>query len=420
MQGLTRARLFGGAALIIGIDGQDFDDELDPDSVGKDDLVFVHAVSRWEIETGPLMLDITSPWYGEPSYYKRTNTLNTPNEKLNPPLEPSGLGYEPGSTLVIHPSRVVRLIGLEYPDVYSSMDSWGDSVLQPVADAIKAAGLVNSSIAAMIAEAKLDVIKVPGLIESLSTDAGTEQLRSRFSFTMAAKSTVNTTLIDSNEEWQRIALQFGNMDAVMGMYLNIAAGAADIPATRLLGRSPDGMNATGASDLRNYYDRLSSDQKVRVQPALERLDEVLIRSALGSRPEEIHYTWDSLWQIDDEQKATIALQKTQAFKLEVDMALFNPEVLREVRANQLIEDAVYPGLEAAIDEHGIEPDEDEHDQLDLQMKKQQVAAMANPAAPGMPGMKLPGMKLPGGGNGAKPPPSGAKSPAASTGGRPRG
>ena len=104
-------------------------------------------------------------------------------------------------------------------------------------DAIKAAGLVNSSVASMIAEAKLNIIKVPGLLEMLATDAGTEKMRTRFSFTMAAKSTVNTTLIDGAEEWERIALSFANMDAVMGMYLNIASGAADIPATRLLGRS---------------------------------------------------------------------------------------------------------------------------------------------------------------------------------------
>lgn len=419
MQAMTRARLFGGAALLIGIDGQDFEDELDPDSVGQDDLVFVHVVSRWEIETGPLMRDITSPWYGEPSYYKRMNTPIEPSEKLNPPLEQSGLGYKPGDTLVIHPSRVVRLIGLEYPDIYSAVDSWGDSALQPVADAIKAAGLVNSSIAAMVAEAKLDVIKIPGLIEQLSTDAGTEQLRSRFAFTMAAKSTVNTTLIDSNEEWERIDLKFSNMDSVMAMYLGIAAGAADIPATRLLGKSPDGMNATGESDLTNYYDRLQADQKVRVEPALSRLDEVLIRSALGSRPPEIHFSWNPLWQSSDIDKATIALQKAQAFQIDVNAALINPDVLREARANQLIEDGVYPGLEAAIEEHDIEPDEDEHDKLDLMMHKQQVAGagkqgeldlqLKKKQVAGMvPGPKFP-PKLLGGSNASKqPPPAGSR------------
>ena len=44
IQALIRARLYGGAALIIGIDGQPFEDELDLESVGQDDLKFVHVV----------------------------------------------------------------------------------------------------------------------------------------------------------------------------------------------------------------------------------------------------------------------------------------------------------------------------------------------------------------------------------------
>jgi hypothetical protein len=46
------------------------------------------------------------------------------------------------------------------------------------------------------------------------------------------------------------------------------------------------MNATGESDTRNYYDRIKSDQKVYQEPAMNTLDEVLIRSAIGSKPEK--------------------------------------------------------------------------------------------------------------------------------------
>jgi uncharacterized protein len=376
MQALSKSRLFGGAAMVMGIEGHKFEDELDVDDVGEGDLAFVHVVSRWEIEAGPLIRDLTSPWYGEPSYYRRVNSVVVAGEQVNPPIEQSGVGYEPGAVLLIHPSRVVRLVPAEYPDLMMAQDSWGDSALQPVIDAVKAAGLVSSSIAAMVAEAKLDIVKVPGLLEMLATKAGADRLYERFSFSLSAKSVVNTTLIDSKEEWERINLSFAGMDAVMGMYLKIAAGAADIPATRLLGDAPTGMNATGDSDTRNYYDRLQADQQVRVQPALTRLDEVLIRSALGSRDEDIHYIWKPLWQLSDDEQSQIWLRKAQAHKVDVDCGLINPDVLREVRVNQCIEDSFYPGLEAAVEEHDIEPDEDEHDLLALQqgqmgMKQQQ-------------------------------------------------
>jgi len=74
------------------------------------------------------------------------------------------MGYSPGEMIFIHPSRVVRLIGHEYPDMESAPDAWGDSVLQPVADALRDAGLVTSSVASMIAEAKVDIVHIPGLL----------------------------------------------------------------------------------------------------------------------------------------------------------------------------------------------------------------------------------------------------------------
>jgi hypothetical protein len=69
-------------------------------------------------------------------------------------------------------------------------------------------------------------------------------------------------MLDVDEEFERHEMRFANLDKVMVMYLLLCAAAADIPATRLLGREPAGMNATGESDMRNYYDRLSADQKV--------------------------------------------------------------------------------------------------------------------------------------------------------------
>ena len=78
-----------------------------------------------------------SPWFGEPSYYRRTNVVTMTEEKLNPPLQMSALGVKPGEQLLIHPSRVIRFLGLDYPDVERAQDSWGDNVLQPIYDAIR-------------------------------------------------------------------------------------------------------------------------------------------------------------------------------------------------------------------------------------------------------------------------------------------
>ena len=83
---------------------------------------------------------------------------------------------------------------------------------------------------------------------------------------------------------------------MLDRFLQSVSGAADIPGTRLLGQSPAGMNATGESDLRNYYDRLQ---------AMFRMDEALIRSALGSRPADVYYDWAPLWGMSEKEKADV-------------------------------------------------------------------------------------------------------------------
>jgi hypothetical protein len=67
------------------------------------------------------------------------------------------------------------------------------------------------------------------------------------------------------------------------------------------------MGSTGDLELSSYYDRISSMQENEIEPAIEILDECILRSALGDRPPELWYSWNSLWQMTDAEKADVAL-----------------------------------------------------------------------------------------------------------------
>lgn len=365
MIALQKARLYGGGALILGINQGKPEDEVNLDTLGKDSLKFIHAVSRYEITGSERESDIMSPYYGEPKYYERT-TVN-------------------GGLMRLHPSRVVKFIGLEYPDPSSAPDAWGDPVLQVVAAAIKATGTVCQGVAQLIDEAKVDIIKIPDLTASILDKDYEARLKARFGLASDAKSIYKMLLLDKEEEWERIEQNFSGLDALVQMYMLIASGAADIPATRLLGQSPKGLSATGESDIRNYYDRIQTEQETINGPALERLDEVLVRSALGDYPEGLHFEWRALWQMDEVQQAELENKKATTFKIDVDAGVLDGAVLKSARENQLIEDGTYPGIEQIIDELGEEYQEPD-------------PLLALPA-PGMPGQKL--LPPPKGGAGPK-------------------
>lgn len=341
MRTLQRARLYGGGALVIGVDdGRRQDEPLEIERVKEGSLKFVHSVSRFELTAGPVVRDIDSEFFGEPEYYEQTGS-NT-------------------GTVRFHPSRIVRFIGNQVLDPFATQDGWGDSVLLSVSEAIVGAGLVNNSAAQLVAEAKIDVIKIPGLSANIETQEYEDNLKKRFEASSFAKSVYRTLIMDGDEEWQRVSANFTNLPDIQKLFLLIVSGAFDIPAVRFLSQSPTGLSATGESDIRNYYDRCGTTQKVEIAPAIKRLDDVLLRSSLGpASNEELEskfYIWNSLWQMTESEKAELAYKKAQAHKIDADLGLINETVLKKARENQLIEDGFYPGFEQILEDFDDNPD----------------------------------------------------------------
>lgn len=342
-QAQQRARLYGGAALFIGTTrDEDPTQELVPERVGLGGLRYLHVLAQHEVTAGALIRDPLSPYYGEPEHYELR----------------AGTG---SSATRIHPSRIIPFVGAALPDPFhvgysGGFAGWGDPVLQIVHDAVLNAGLVQNTIASLLPEAKTDVVTVPGLTEALATPEGTARYARRFAEAAVLRSIHNITLIDGGnsdgaEQWQQRQVSFTGLPDVARLYLQVAAGAADIPATRLLGQAPAGLNATGDSDVRNYYDHISAKQESEFRPRLSRLDEILIRSALGTRPPEVHFRFAPLWQLSDSEKAEIAYKKAQATKIYTDTGLVDDEVLAVGVRNQLTEDGTYPGIEAAFKDY---------------------------------------------------------------------
>lgn len=335
LRAMIRARLTGGAALYIGTGQSDPMLPLKPESIGKGGIRHINVLSKRVLQAGELDLDPESPGYGLPAFY----TLS------------SGTAGQ----VQIHPSRLVILHGAEKPDPEAGINNgWGDSVLLAMSKAIKDADSTAANIASLVFEAKVDVIKIPNFMSMLADEEYERQVLRRLQLAAMAKGINGALLLDAGEEYEQKQAQFGGLvDLLMG-FMQLTAGASDIPMTRLLGQSPGGLNASGESDLRNYYDRISSNQELMLQPALQVLDECLIRSALGSRPAEVFYNWRSLWQTTDTERANIGKTTADTIKTIAETRLLPDDVLTTVAVNMLTEAGVAPGLESEMLVYGKE------------------------------------------------------------------
>ena len=431
-QALIRANLYGGASLVLGVDQGEPEDELDFDSVGKDDLKFIVVLNRYELNAGPRIYNVMSRWYTRPEYYTISTPLfgwsfdngtvyPTPGKNPNPTPErsqgqmPSPLQTRPGrpqqeegdyarqmtpaqGLVRIHPSRVVEFFGNELPDwrLAPMGGGWGDSVIQTAEDALKQFGTSVAALASMMNDAKMDVIKIPNLSQALASELTRSKLLERFMFANQAKSTINTLILDKEEEWERIQTNLAGAPPVIDKLSLLCSAAFKTPMSRMIGGAPSGALSTaggsgGEVDVKNYYDRISSMQRNIYTPLMEPLDQCLIRSALGSFDKNVQFTWSPLYKSDPLEDAQVNKFNADTAQVYVSTGLFTESMLRTAVLNKIQEDDIYPGIEDAIEEFGDEPDLDD---IANKMQMMQPTAAAGPPGKPAPGKPTPGKTAP--------------------------
>jgi len=373
LQAKTKARLFGGAAIYIGTGDPDPLQPLEPERISKEGILFLHVMERKDLSAGDIDRDPESAYYGEPAWY---------NLKQNDAVQ----------EIKIHPSRLVRFVGEPILDDYAkNVGMWGDgdSVLTSCIETIKQTDSVVANVASLIFEAKIDVVRVPDLMNSLTDREYESRLLNRFSLAMTAKGINGTLLLDKEEEYETKSPSLAQLPEIISKFTELCSGAADIPATRLLGQSPGGMNATGESDLRNYYDRIQSMQELELTPAMAVLDECIIRSATGARDESIYYVWAPLWQITDKERADIGKLDADMINVLNTTGLFPEEAIANAAINLLTEHGVLPGFDDAVEEAGGLPDYDALAEEEAQRTMAELAMKkgVEPAKPDAGGQK---------------------------------
>lgn len=352
-----KARLWGGAAIYIGTGDNDTTQPLNPERVRKGGIRHLTVLSRREIIANELDQDALSENYGKPEYYEVTGSTAT--------------------LARIHPSRLVIFTGSAHPDQWLASGlarGWGESVLQSVYSAMKNADATAANIASLVFEANVDVFRIPDFMQNLSDPAYEAKILNRFVLAAAAKGINKALVLDKEEEYERKTVSFATLPEVMHSFLQQYCGASDIPMTRFLGMAPSGLGSNGDHSMKNYHDRISSMQELEVRPALYRLDECMIRSALGSRPDEVYYQWSPLEQMSEKELAEIGKMNAETAEILGRTGFFVPEELRTVVSNQMIESGFYPGLDQAMEETGEDFDLGDDDPEDDPMQ-------ANDAAP---------------------------------------
>jgi phage-related protein (TIGR01555 family) len=319
----------GGGAILIGL-GDDPSEPL-PTNFNAGAIQYLTVFSRWQLALGEMITDPIDPLFGQPRYYQISGSSRA---------------------LRIHPSRVIPFKGLPVPKMrVASWEDifWGDSVIQAVKEAVDHAEAAASGFAALIDEAKVDVYRLSGLVDQLAHVDGDAKVMTRLAATNTGKSIHRAVVLDQQDEWEQRQLTLAGMRDVIITYDGRVAGAADIPATRLFGKSPDGMNATGDGDSANYFQSIAARQEMDLRPVLEQIDAVLLPSA-GVTSADISFAFSPLQVMNEREQAEIENKEADTVTKLVNTGLIPESAIAKAVQNRLIESQRWPGLQTAIEE----------------------------------------------------------------------
>lgn len=292
------SRLYGGAIAVMMIDGQNVSTPLNVNTIGKDQFKGLLVLDRWMVQ--PTLQDLVTelgPDYGTPRYYDViTDSVGLCNQK-------------------VHYSRVIRMDGVELPYNQSITENlWGQSVIERLEDRLTIFDSATLGAGQLVYKAHLRTYKVKGL-RSLIAAGGQlyEALVKQINQIRQWQSNEGLTLMDADDTYEAHQYNFSGLDNILLQFGQQISGATGIPLVRLFGQSPAGLNATGESDLANYYDNINQQQEGRLRTPLQILYAVLHLSVLGKPlPDSFSFKFASLWQLDDEKKANVAKGVSEA------------------------------------------------------------------------------------------------------------
>ena len=332
-EALAWADLYGGSIIVVlADDGRMIDEPLNYDSLRR--IEKLKVFDRTNIVGSTQYQDANAPQYMDVELYH----INT-------------FGSNP---MWVHESRVLRFDGGRLPLYQRNLRlGWGAKRYESIKDEIDRWCNGNEMGLQALTRLSQDVLQLDGLTNILATEGGDVAVQKRMQMLDMVRSMMNSIAIDGADKYDRKGLSLSGIKELLEQFEIALCACTKIPATKLFGRSPAGMNATGKSDSENFYNMVGAIQKNKVKPNLVKLVEMIgsCKDYNIKLPDTWHIEFEPLWSESKAEKADVEKTKADAQKAKADaiVELINTQVLDATEARATLDKEKDYILDRSID-----------------------------------------------------------------------
>ena len=247
----------------------------------------------------------------------------------------------------VHRTHLVIFRNGNLPDILKPAYLYGGlPVPQLIAERVYAAERTANEAPMLAMTKRLTVLK----LDLTQAAANEPAFLERMNFWTQLQNNFGVKVIGLNDELDQKDTSLADLDAAINTQYQIVAAAAGVPATKLLGTSPKGFNATGEFEEASYHEELESVQQHDLSPLVNRHHLLLIRSHVAPKFKMQPFNTEVAWKPVDSptaaEQADINLKKAQTDEALSQAGAIDGTDIRGRLINDL--DSGYNGIEEIV------------------------------------------------------------------------
>ena len=259
-------------------------------------------------------------------------------------------------------SRIKTFVGEVQPYfLRNQLQGWGLSILEQIIPQLNQYLKANSVILELLDEAKIDILKIFGLANTLASAGGSEAIRKRVEIFAKQKNFKNVGAMDAQDDYVQKTMSFSGLNEILEKIFLLICSSLRIPYSKVFGRGASGFSS-GEDDLENYNAMIMSDLRKPAEDLIKWVGEIRCYQLFGRKVDDLIIKWKPLRVLSEREQQEVTTSKINSY-----VQLFQIGVLnRKQIAEQLNKDNIIlfsneelAELENDMDMSDIETEEQE-------------------------------------------------------------
>lgn len=309
---LRFGRLYGGSAIIVATN-ENTELPLSPKLLKDKPIEFI-PVDRWQC-------------------YAEQGSLQLSNRFV---LQDSTV--KDGNLQIFDKSKVLLYTGATAPYyLRQQLAGWGMSIFEAIIPNLNQYIKANSVILELLDEAKIDILKIDSLAQTLISAGGTAKIQKRLEIASNNKNYKSMIAMDTMDDYQQKQLSFSGLDRILEKIFLLICSSLRMPYSKVFGRSQNGLGTGENLDNENYLSMIEAEIRQPATRILKQMIDIRCYQLFGRKIDDLVITWKPLkvlnkietQQIETQQinNLIILLQNGVLTKKQVGEQLTNKNII---------------------------------------------------------------------------------------------